>query len=238
LLRPIHHRSENAQIDLTVVKVRASLVKMRTQLVNTVRGLAKAQGFRGKRCATDRFHIAARASLPPEFIAQVEPLLKTIEGLSEKIVEQDERLDALASSNADAKLLDEVYGVGPITALTFILTLDDKTRFKSSRSVGQYLGLAPRQDQSGDTDKQLHISKAGDPHLRTLLVGAAQSILRKNAPDSDLKRWGMKLSESGSKNAKRRAVVAVARKLAVLLHRLWVTGEVYDPLYNARKKVA
>jgi transposase len=238
LLKPVQHRSRDAQASLRLVKVREALVKSRTQFVNAVRGLAKAEGERIRKCATERFHVVARECLSPQITKDVEPLLSAIEELSARIRDQDKALESLAERYPDSKLLDEVYGVGTVTSLAFILTLDDKTRFKSSRSVGPYLGLVPRQDQSGDTNKQLHITKAGDRQLRALLVGAAQTILRRNAPDSDLKRWGAKLASRGGKNAKRRAVTAVARKLGVLLHRLWVTGEVYDPLYNTRKKGA
>jgi transposase len=238
LLKPVQHRSGKAQAALRVLKVRGALVRSRTQFVNAVRGLAKVEGERIRKCDTDRFHLVARECLSADMAKDMEPLLSAIEELNAKIAHQDKALDSLAEQYPDSKHLDEVYGVGTVTSLAFILTLDDKTRFKSSRSVGPYLGLVPRQDQSGDTNKQLHITKAGDRQLRTLLVGAAQTILRSKAPDSDLKRWGMKLASRGGKNAKRRAVTAVARKLGVLLHRLWVTGEVYDPLYNARKKGA
>jgi transposase len=207
-------------------------------LVNTVRGLAKAAGARVRSCDTDHFGVAARETLPSELVAALEPILKTIEELTKRVLEQDKAVEALAKDLPDARRLDQVYAVGALTAVTYIFTLDDKARFKSSRSVGPYVGLCPKQDQSGDTDKQLHITKAGDAQLRTLLIGCAQTILRKNAPDSDLKRWGTKLASRGGKNAKRRAVVAVARKLAVLLHRLWVTGEEYEPLRSSKGKAA
>jgi len=234
LLKPIFHRTERAAADLRVLKVRGALVKSRTLLINSVRGLTKSHGARLKACAPERFHVIARESLPKELATGVEPLLKAIEDLTAQIAEQDRSLEAMVAAFPDAQRLDAVYGVGPVTALTFILTLDDKERFKSSRSVGQFVGLCPRQDQSGDSDKQLHISKAGDTQLRSLLVSSAQTILRKNAPDSDLKRWGTSLASRGGKNAKKRAAVAVARKLAVLLHRLWVTGEAYEPLHAGK----
>jgi transposase len=129
--------------------------------------------------------------------------------------------------------LRQVSGVGPITALAYVLTLDDPDRFRKSREVAPALGLVPKRDQSGDRDPQLRITKTGDSYLRRLLVGSAQYILGPFGPDCDLRRWGLKLAQRGGKNAKKRAVVAVARKLAVLLHRLWVTGEVYDPFYHS-----
>ena len=129
-------------------------------------------------------------------------------------------------------------GVGVLTALAYVLTLEEPTRFQNSRAVGAYLGLRPRRHDSGARKPQLRITKAGDSHVRRLLVGAAQYNLGPHGPDSSLRRWGLALSERGGKNAKKRAVVAVARKLAVLLHRLWVTGEVYEPLRGSTTQSA
>ena len=118
----------------------------------------------------------------------------------------------------------QVEGIGPLTALTFVLTLEDPYRFEKSRSVGAYLGLVPATDQSGDRDPQKRISKEGDEMLRKLLVGSAHYILGPFGSDSDLRRHGEKIASRGGKNAKKRAAVAVARKLSVLLHSLWVAG--------------
>ena len=125
--------------------------------------------------------------------------------------------------------------VGGLTALTFVLTLEDTYRFERSRSVGAYLGLVPASDQSGDRDPQRRITKEGDEMLRKLLVGSAHYILGSFGSDSDLRRHGEKIASRGGKNSKKRAAVAVARKLCVLLHRVCVTGELYDPLYNAHR---
>jgi len=114
-----------------------------------------------------------------------------------------------------------------------LLTLEDPHRFGKSRDVGGYLGLQPGRRKSGDSQPQLHISKEGDPYLGTLLVQGAQHILRPFGIDCDLRRWGLKLAERGGRNGKKRAIVATARKLAVLQHRLWVSGEVYEPLHNS-----
>jgi len=114
-----------------------------------------------------------------------------------------------------------------------VLTLEDPGRFRQSRAVGPYLGLCPRRDQSGGRDAQLRITKRGDAMLRRLLVSGAQYILGPFGPDTDLRRWGLRLAARGGKNAKKRAVVAVARKLATLLHRLWVSGATYQPLRAA-----
>jgi transposase len=132
--------------------------------------------------------------------------------------------------------LRQVEGIGVLTALTLVLTLEDPYRFEKSRSVGAYLGLVPARDQSGDRDpREKRISKEGDEMLRKLLVGSAHYILGPFGSDSDLRRHGEKIASRGAKNAKKRAVVAVARKLSVLLHRLWVSAEVYDPLYNTHR---
>ena len=115
-----------------------------------------------------------------------------------------------------------------------MLTLDDPQRFGSSRDVGAYLGMIPRRRDSSESRPELRISKEGDRYLRSLLVQAAHYILSRRGPDTDLKRWGLRLAGAGGKVAKRKAVVAVARKLGVLLHRLWVSGEKYEPLRQAR----
>ena len=122
--------------------------------------------------------------------------------------------------------------VGPLTVLTFVQILEDPQKFRESRSVGAYLGLAPGIDQCGEQDPQAHIYAEGDEMLRRLLLGSARYILGPFAPDSDLKRHGEEMAGRSGKNAKKRA--AVARKPSVLLHRLWVSAEVYEPLHNAR----
>lgn len=150
-----------------------------------------------------------------------------------KIKEFDKQIIEISRDHyPETELLRTIHGVGSLTALAYILILEDSQRFKKSRHVGSFLGLTPKRDQSGETDKQLRITKAGSPFLRRLLVGAAQYTLGPFAPDSNLRRFGLRISGKGSKNAKRRAVVAVARKIAVLMHRLWRNGEVYDPLYK------
>ena len=132
--------------------------------------------------------------------------------------------------------LRQVKGVGTLIALTYLLTLEDAQRFRKSRDVGCYLGLQPGRRNSGQSEPQMHISKEGDPYLRTLLVQGAHHILGPFGVDSDLRRWGLKLAERGGRNGKKRAVIATARKLAVLLHRLWVSGEAYEPLRNSNQR--
>ena len=176
------------------------------------------------------FHRKVAGSIPEALLPALAPLLTTIAGLTAEIAAVDKRIVALIREGyPEAQFLQQVPGVGPLIALTFVLTIGDPARFPKSRQVGPYLGLVPRQRESGDRAPQLGISKAGNSYLRQLLVNGAQHILGYRGADTDLRRWGLQRAGSG-KSAKKRAVVAVARKLAVLLHRLWVTGEVYVPL--------
>ncbi len=232
LLAPITHRSAAMQSDLAVVRARDVLVRARTQCVNAVRGLVKTAGGRLTTCSTESFARKAASQLPSGLESALEPMLKTIEALTEQIRAYDHVIDQLASRYPATEVLRQVTGVGALTAVTFALTLGDPSRFGSSRDIGAYLGLVPRQHDSGNHVSQLSITKAGNTLLRRLLVGSAHYILGVHGPDCDLRRYGERLMTRGGKNAKKRALVAVARKLAVLLHRLWVNGEVYDPLHR------
>jgi transposase len=234
LLSPIHHRSEQAQGDLAVIRARSELMEARTKLVNAARGMAKPFGERLKTCDADQVGEALGKELSPAVQAAVGPLLKSIEKISEQIEAYDKKIAEMEKRYPEVELLTQVYGVGRLIGLAYVLTLEDARKFERSREVGPYLGLEPKQRDSGESQPQLGISKSGDQLLRSLLVQSAHCILREGAPDSDLRRWGRKKAEQGGKSGKRRAVVAVARKLSVLLHRLWANGEVYDPLYNSR----
>ena len=231
LLSPVKHRSAKAQADLTVIRARAGLVRARTALVNTARGLAKSYGERLRGCNVRNMNAEKAQGLSPELRTALEPLLAGIESLSERIRECNEGIERLArESYPEVAQLKQVKGVGTLIALTFLLTLEDAHRFRQSRDVGCYLGLQPGRRNSGQSEPQMHISKEADPYLRTLLVQGAHHILGPFGADSDLRRWGLKLAERGGKSGKKRAIIAVARKLAVLLHHLWVSGEVYQPL--------
>jgi transposase len=239
LLGPVRHRSAKAQIHLTVIRARATLVSARTALVNAARGLTKSYGQRLPKCDTEQMNWEMAQGLSQELREALDPLLREIESLNERIAEYDGRIEQIAKEvYPQVAVLKQVKGVGPLIALTFVLTLDDPYRFRRSRDVGCFAGLRPGRRNSGMSEPQLHISKEGDRYLRTLLVQGAHYILGPFGQDSDLRRWGLKLAERGGKNAKKRAVVAVARKLAVLLHKLWVSGEVYEPLRNNRKGMA
>lgn len=235
LLRPIRHRGEKTQGDLMQVRVRAALVDTRTGLVNTARGLAKAMGERLPSCDADQMGVEKMQGLPAVLVEALTPLLETVQSLTQQIKASDQKLEQLAGRDyPETELLRQVSGVGSLISLNFVLTIEDPNRFRKSRDVGCYVGLRPRRSESGESRPQLGISKEGDVYLRKLLVQGAHCILSQKSPDTDLKRWGLKLAGKGNKNAKKRALVAVARKLAILLHHLWVNGEVYEPLRNSR----
>jgi transposase len=222
---------------MAIVRSREALVGTRTQLVNHVRGTVKSFGGRLPKCPARSFHKRASEHIPEALLAALGPILEQIGSLTERIRQYDRQLEAISKEHyPETDLLRRVEGIGPLTALTFVLTLEDPHRFEKSRSVGAYLGLVPATDRSGDSDPQKRISKEGDQMLRKLLVSSAHYILGPFGSDSDLRRHGEKIASRGGKNSKKRAAVAVARKLSVLLHRLWVTGEIYDPLYNTRRR--
>jgi transposase len=238
LLYPLKHRGEDSQVHLAIIRSRQTLVDARTQLVNHVRGAVKSFGARLPKCPAMSFHKKAPEHIPEALWPALGPILETIGSLTERIRDYERQLETISKEHyPDTELLRQVEGVGTLTALTFVLTLEDPYRFSKSRAVGAYLGLVPARDQSGDRDPQRHISKEGDEMLRKLLVGSANYILGPFGSDSDLRRHGEKIASRGGKNAKKRAVVAVARKLSVLLHSLWLSAEVYEPLRNTHRSI-
>lgn len=237
LLSPVQHRSAQCQADLAVNRARDVAVAARTALINHVRGAIKSYGQRLPTCSADSFHKRVPTHLPVDLVPALTPIVELIGQVSNQIKNFDARIEQLADERYPAtQLLRQVSGVGPVTALTYVLTLDSPARVSHSRQVGPYIGLVPRTHDSGACTPQLRITKAGDPALRRLLVIAANYILGPFGPDCDLRRFGQKLAAQGGKNGRKRAKVAVARKLAVLLHHLWKTGEVYDPLHLAKKR--
>lgn len=237
MLKPIQHRSAEEQESMAVLRSRNALVEARSKLINHVRGTVKPLGGRIPPCSAESFHTVAPEHLPAGLKEALAPVLGVIEQLTRQIRLLDKRIEELCESkHPKSALLRQITGVGPVTSLAFMLVLHDPTRFTSSRAVGAYLGLTPRKDESGKQKPQLRITKTGDQFVRRLLVNSAQYILGPFGPDTDLRRFGLALSRRGGKNGKKRAVVAVARKLAVLLHRLWITGEVYEPLRKSPRK--
>ncbi len=231
LLLPVKHRSEQAHKDLMLLQTRDGLVRARTQLINQARGFAKPLGIRLPSCSTSSFVGQVRASLSEELFPGFDELLEVVERLTEQIRTLSRKIERLCKERyPETTLLRQVTGVGSITALSFVVTIDDPLRFTKSRTLGAYFGLRPRQRDSGECHRQLGITKAGNTYVRRQLVQAAHYILGPFGPDTDLRRFGLRIVGSGGKGAKKRAVVAVARKLAVLLHRLWVSAEEYQPV--------
>ncbi len=233
----LKHRGEDARAHLALIRSRQALVGCRTQLVNHVRGAVKSFGARLPKCPARSFHKRASEHIPEALRPALGPILEQIGSLMERIRDYERQLERISKERyPETDLLRRVEGIGPLTALTFVLTLEEPYRLEKSRSVGAYLGLVPATDRSGDRDPQRRVSKEGDEMLRKLLVGSAHYFLGPFGSDSDLRRHGEKIASRGGKNAKKRAAVAVARKLAVLFHRLWISGEVYDPLYNTHRR--
>jgi transposase len=239
LLSPVRPRSDECMRERARLRSRALLVHSRVRVINSIRSLLKVFGVKPPRCATEQAAKRMAAVVPQELQSIIEPLVLTVQTLDEQIKRFDREIALQAKQHFPATgALQQVHGVGPQVSLSYVTTLVDPRRFKNARTVGAFVGLAPRIRQSGQCDPRLGISKEGDHALRRLLVTAATHILRKSAPDSDLKRYGRRIAASGTPRDKNRARIAVARKLAVLLHRLWLTGEVYQPLRNAKATAA
>jgi transposase len=237
LLYPIRHRGEKARHALVLLRARQAVVNARTKLICGVRGLVKSAGYRLPSCSADSFHKMNRAHVPEALRDMLEPLFEQIGMLTTRIKTYDREVKRMCNSAyPETALLQQPKGVGPVTSLAYVLTIDNPGRFAKSRDVGPYVGLVPKQYESGDSRPQMRITKTGDRMLRQLLVQSAHYILGPFGEDSDLRRHGLKIAARGGKNAKKRAAVAVARKLAVLLHRLWVTAEENEPLRNSAPK--
>jgi transposase len=232
VLRPIQHRSVAQQEALTLIRARDVMVRVRTALSNALRGLAKPCGYRLPSPLTKKAAQRCLDELPKSLHPALGPMIQQIQRLSDQIRVYDRQIvEMTQKSYPETQALVRVHGVGGLTAMTFVLTLGEKERFRRSRDVGPYLGLRPRRKQTGGSDPQLRITKAGNRYLRKLLVECANFILGPFGQDSELRRWGLRLAERGGTNARKRAKVAVARRLAVLLHRLWVTQAKYQPFY-------
>lgn len=239
MLYPIQHRSQEAYNDLAIIKARDALVRVRTTLINHVRGSIKRLGLRIKSCSPETFSTHFQKQMndfPEQLLPAMVPLVKQISDMTRQIKVYDKQIQRLCDTKYPETIpIQQIQGVAALTALAFVLTLEKADRFPNRRAVGAFLGLVPKRDQSGSTDKQLRITKCGNNFLRRLLVGSAQYILGPFGMDSDLRSYGNRICQRGGKNAKRRAVVAVARKLSVLMHALWSTGEVYEPLRQSKK---
>jgi transposase len=237
LLAPIEHRSEQAQKDLNVVRSRAKLVQKRSDLINELRGSAKSLGLRLSSCETDAFHHLLAEEVR-EKLPELVPVVEVLASLTNAIEKMDGQMKEIEGRYEAMAVVRHIRGVGPMISAAFVLTIGEPSRFQRSRDVGAYFGLTPKRRQSGDRDPQLRITKAGNKLMRWLLVQGAHYVVGPFGEDSDLRRWGLARLERGGKNAKKRVIVAVARKLAVLMHFLWVNGVVYDPLYQTKKREA
>lgn len=233
LLSPLEHRRAERQLDLNLIHARATLVRARTMIVNALRGLVKSAGGRLPACSTESLPARASDAIPPALATVATPLLEQIALLNAQIDGMDKQIEKLAATYPEIGLLRTAPGVGPIVAAAYVLTLDRPDAVLYNRSAGAFLGLRPGQSQSGDADPQRRISKTGNSCLRSLLVQSAQYILGRFGPDSELRRWGLKLAGSGGKRGKKRAIVAVARKLAVILHAMWRSGQRFQPFPQA-----
>jgi len=232
LLHPIRHGSPQAQQDLVAIKVRASLVRQRTAMVNTLRGIVKSMGMRIPSSSAEAFQLRTREFLAenPELAPAITPALKALESLTEQIKTYEKAIEDTARTNHPQALkFQQIPSIGPITSLAFVLAIEDPERFKDPRDVGAYLGLVPDRDQSGDSDKELSISKAGNKYLRQLLVQCAQYLIGHFGPDCALREHGLKLVARGGKAAKKKATIAIARKLAVMMIAMWKNGGEYQP---------
>jgi transposase len=238
LLFPIHHRGEEAQQDLAVLRARDAVVRTRSRLITHVRGAVKSVGGRIPRCSAEAFGKRCREYIPEVLEPALLSIIEEIKRLTELIGTYDKTVSEMVERYPATQKLMKVVGVGELTALAYVLVIEDPERFSSSRTTGAYLGLIPGSDDTGDTHVQKRITKEGDKFLRRLLVSASQYILGPFGVDCDLRRHGEAIASRGGKNGKKRAVVAVARKLAVLLHKLWIAKEPYDPLYNAKRRAA
>jgi transposase len=230
LLHPIKHGSAQAQHDLLGLKLRDALVRNRVSLINAIRFTLKSLGHPVRNPSSESFHKTVLADIPADCRPVVQPLLTVLAQVTEQIKAMER--DLVRRSKKDypvTQRLQQIAGVGPLTALCFVLKIGDPERFSRGRDVGAYLGLCPRRDQSGGTDKQLRITKCGDGLMRRLLVSAAHYVLGPFGPACALREHGQRLTGTGSAREKKRAVVAVARKLAVLLLSLWKHGTDYEP---------
>jgi transposase len=224
LLCPIHHRGEETQRLRGMLRVRRSLVNSRTACLNTARGLLRSFGYRVPGQRPERLARALTPGKIPEAMCRlVAPLVATALELDEKVQALDVEVVAVGQLFPVVERLQQVPGVGPLVALAYVLCIEDSARFSSSRDIASFLGLRPRMRESAERSRFGSITRHGDAEMRRLLIQAAHGCLR-SRQDSDLKRWAEQLA---GRIGKKKAIVALARKLAVVLHHLWVSGEDY-----------
>ena len=238
LLHPIEHRSPGRQQDLNLIHTRSVLVRARTMLINSVRGVVKSAGERLAACSSESFPEKVPGAVPPSLKAACIPLLEQIGQMNQAIAAMDKQIEGLDKKYPEIAVLRTAPGVGPVVAACYVLTLDNPQAMETNRQAGAYLGLRPRQQQSGDSNPQCGITKTGNTYLRSLLVQSAQYILGRRGPNSELRCWGLKLAASGGKRGKKRAIIAVARKLAVILLSMWRNRKKFEPFPQSAAQLA
>ena len=238
-VKKLWQRPDEYQRDLALMRMRNAMVEARAGLVSTVRGTVKQFGERVSKCDVEYFAGRARGELSAGMLALVEPVLGQIEELNKVVAQYDEQVRAYLARRPEAARLLAVPGVGDVTVGAFLAYVGEASRFAHSRDVAAYIGLVPDQDQSGEHDPQLRITKSGDRMVRRNFLECARGIMGPFGKDSALRRWALALAGDGrNKIRNNKAAVALARKLAVLLHRLWVSGQAYDPWYGTKTGAA
>jgi transposase len=235
--RPVHVKSAEAQLIRTTLQARRQIVATLLQIQGSIRGLLRMHGLKVGETHRNRFDQRVRELLKemPLLHVAIEPLLRVLEQLVSERKTLDKRLGEAARKDAVCLRFMTIPGIGPITSLAYRVTVDDPTRFGSSKAVGAHVGLTPRVYQSGETDWSGHISKAGDHLLRHLLYEAASALMTRCRQPSTLRAWGVAIAR---RRGAKRARVAVARKLAVIMHRMWVSGSVFETGVEKTKLIA
>jgi transposase len=225
--RQVRVKSEGTMLVRTLLSARRQLVRTGLDLANQIRGLLKIFGLLLPRGGGRAFEAAVRERLAghPRLAAAIMPLLEAWRAVREQVLALDRQAHAAAKRDARCRLLLTAPGVGTITALAYVAAVERPEEFRNARAVGAWVGLTPARYQSGQVDYSGRISRQGDVHLRTCLYEAANTVLTRSRADSALKRWGLALK---ARLGHRRAVVAVARKLAVVLHAMWSKEEPFE----------
>lgn len=235
LLAPVTVKERKFRDALLAVKARDCLSRCRAKLITTVRGLLKSEGVSSSEIDAQSFGVKIMALIPKPLIRHLKPLVEEVSRLDAALRRYDKEIERLRKEFDGCEAVAQIKGVGPLTSLAFVLVVGDPTRFENGERLSSYLGLVPRRNQSGETDRQCHITKAGNGLLRRYLVQAAHYIMGPfGDKECDLRRFGERIAARGGRNAKKRAVIAVARKLAVLMLKLWKSGEEYEPLRSKR----
>ena len=214
---------------MLLLELRDSLVRAPVALIDAVRFALKSLGYPVSNPSSACFHKLVLKEVPESIGEMIAHNVAAIAELTQRIKALDTSISRLAAERYPETIyLQQVSGVGPITSLYFVLKVGNAGRFQRTRDIGAFLGLCSKRDQSGETDKELRISKCGDRYLRRLLVGAAQCHSGTLRANSALREHGLRLAREGTARDKKRAVVAVARKLAVLLLTLWKSRAPYE----------